>query len=133
MSNENWFNGENILKNIKEDSKKRRANPLACFCDFLEAIWMDNTAEEALFQWKVKVEQFPWYADDALYCINEVTNNPPLNLIELMQKHGWLYLCHQESPNEEPFTYEEYLEWLKKLHDQYQAIYDNAPVHEDGN
>lgn len=127
MDNNDWQDGENMLKRIEKKSKERRDKPLDFFCDFLSSIWMDNTPEEALVQWKVKVEQFPWYADDALYCINAVIDNPPDNLVALMDEHGWLYLCHEDTPEETPFTYDEYLEWLKQLSKQYQEIYDSAP------
>ena len=130
MSNPDWLDGEKILQSIKEDSRKRRAAPLETFIDFLRAIWMDNTDEEALFQWKKSVDQSPLYAEDALYCIDAVIANPPENLVEIMENQGWIILSRNyDQPDERPYTDEEYYEWLKQMRDEFRAIYD-VPVYE---
>jgi hypothetical protein len=120
-----WTDGEKILQSIKEDSKHRRENPIKTFCEFLEAIWMDNTEQEALVQWNIKVEQAPWYAKDVLDCLNQIIENPPSNLIGLLSVHGWISLYHEEGSTEE-YTYDEYVNWLKNLRDQYEDIYEKV-------
>ncbi len=133
MANLNYLGDENILEQIEETSNRRRNAPLEFFCEFLDEIWKDNTEEEALQQWKAKVEYFPWYADDALFCLDAIIQNPPANLIELMQEHGWLMLYHEpdEAGEELPYTFEEYLDWLKKMRSEYALIYDNASINEE--
>jgi len=129
MPNE-WISGDELLQQIKVTSKKRRRNPQEFFCDFLSGIWKDNTDEEAMVQWKVKVEQFPWYADDAIYCMEEIISNPPKNLIELLKKHGWIYLYHEEIlPDEPEYTDEEYIQWVKNMYASYKRIYEKFPKH----
>ena len=131
MSKSDWFDGEKILQSIKEDSRKRRAAPLEFFQQFLCDIWMDNTEEEAMDQWEVKVKQGPWYAEDALYCMDAVIANPPENLVEILENEGWIILYHNcDQPDERPYTDEEHYEWLKQMRDEFRAIYDNAPVYE---
>ncbi len=124
-----WHNGEALLRSIREDSKQRRTTPIEFFKQFLSDIWIDNTQEEAMQQWTVKVQQFPWYADDALYCLEKVIENPPDNLIDLMEEYGWIIMYHEpdELGNETPYTYEEYLEYLKQMRDKFRKIYDSAP------
>lgn len=130
MDGKNIFDGDELLKSIKEDSKKRRENPIDFFCEFLRGFWMDNTSEEAMFQWKEHVREFPWYADDALYCINEIIMSPPDNLIELVQQNGWLYLDHETYNEIIPYTFKEYINWIKQMKDEFQEIYNNAPIEE---
>jgi hypothetical protein len=129
MENQNFLDGRKIFAQIKEKSNANRASPLECFCEFLQHIWMDNSEQEALRQWKVKVEHFPWYADDALHCMDVVITNPPENLVELIEEYGWIILTHEpdESGDEAPYTYEEYLEWLKQMRDKFKAVYDAVP------
>jgi hypothetical protein len=126
MSMPDWFDDEN-LSILEKDSRSRRAAPLKTFVDFLERIWMDNTEEEALFQWQRMVKNFPLYASDYLYCIDVVIANPPENLVEIMEDRGWLILSYNyDQPDERPYTDEEYYEWLKQMRDEFRAIYNKA-------
>lgn len=128
MSGSEEFNGASIMKYIKELSQHKRAAPLECFITFLHDICRDNTEEEALSQWKVKVEQFPWYADDALFCMDWVIENPPEDLRQLLEQHGWIPLYHEDEETGEmvDYTPAETLDWLRTLRDQYKAIYTQA-------
>jgi hypothetical protein len=127
MSNLENFDDDKNLSIMEKHSRKLRANPLKTFIDFLERIWMDNTEEEALFQWKQIVEDSSWHADDYLYCIDAVIANPPENLVEIMEDRGWLILSHNyDQPDERPYTDEEYYEWLKQMRDEFRAIYNKA-------
>ena len=126
MNTPDWFDDQNLLQKA---SRKRRAAPLETFIDFLQIIWMDNTPEEALSQWKRTVKNSPSYADDALYCIDVVIAKPPENLVEIMENEGWLILYHNcEQPDERPYTDEEYYEWLKQMRDEFRAIYNQANI-----
>ena len=131
MTHDNPLSGENIYESIKTTSRQRRIAPLEFFKEFLSDIWMDNTEEEAFQQWRVKVEHYPWYADDALYCLDAVIANPPDNLVEIMQQHGWIMLYHESEDSVEPYAFDEYLEWLKQMRDRFRAIYDSAPATRD--
>jgi hypothetical protein len=127
MSNLDKFDDDKNLSIIEKDSRERRAAPLKTFVDFLERIWMDNTEEEALFQWQRMVKNFPLYARDYLYCIDAVIANPPENLVEIMEDRGWLILSYNyDQPDERPYTDEEYYEWLKQMRDEFRAIYNKA-------
>jgi hypothetical protein len=126
MNMPDWFDNEN-LSIMEKHSRKLRANPLETFTELLRAIWMDNTDEEALFQWKTTVEQSPLYAKDALYCIDAVIANPPENLVEILENEGWLILSYNyDQPDERPYTDEEYYEWLKQMRDEFRAVYNKA-------
>lgn len=128
MPDHDELSGEKILESIRADSAQRRSAPLEGFREFLRAIWMDNTEEEALRQWQVKVDQFPWWADDALFSLDWVIANPPKNLVDLMQEHGWLLLHHEpdSSGDEREYSREEYLGWLKEMTERFRRIYEKA-------
>lgn len=118
--------GRELLDAIRETSRQRLAAPLEFFKEFLREIWMDNSPEEALAQWRVKVEQFPWYATDALTCLDAIIADPPSNLVEIMQQDGWIMLYHESATEVQPYTFEEYLEWLRQMRDEFQMVYDAA-------
>jgi hypothetical protein len=124
VKTQDWNDNDNLLQ---KESQKRRANPLEFFKNFLQRIWMDNTEEEALFQWKQLVKGSPSYVEDALYCIDAVIANPPENLVEILENEGWLILYYNDDqPDERPYTDEEYYEWLKQMRDEFRAIYNTA-------
>lgn len=127
MKEKDFIDGKKILSQIQEESLIKRENPLDTFCDFLQQIWMDNTEKEALDQWKVKVKNFPWYAENALHCLNWVVKNPPKNLVSIMEEKGWIYLYHElnESGEEPKFSEQEYLAWLTQVKDSFQKVYDS--------
>lgn len=129
MQERTLADGNSVLRSIQADSRKRRAEPYSFFRTFLRDIWQDNTKEEAYAQWRTKVEQAPWYADDALYCINAVLDNPPEDLVEMMFQDGWIALYHESSDPEveEPYTLEEYVDWLTTMRNDFQTIYDTYP------
>ena len=113
-------------KDILNTSEKRRADPLPFFVQFLSDIWKDNTPAEAESLWRIKAEHYPWYADDALFCVNAVLAEPPVDLVELMQRDGWLMLTHELEPDgiERPFSFAEHVEFLQNMSDQFRTIYD---------
>lgn len=134
---QDWFDGRKILESIRAESARRRAAPLDFFCVFLRDIWLDNTPEEALRQWQNIVAHFPWYADDALYCLNAVIAQPPPNLEDILSECGWIELVHppksddndngQQGQSEvRPYTFDELVEWLVQLREQYQAVFNSA-------
>ncbi len=126
MANSWAPDGKALLDTIKSDSRKRRAAPIEFFRVFLRDQFKDNTYEEAKSLWSDKAEHFPWYADDALYCISAVIENPPRNLVEIMQEEGWLMLSHDgETGDSRPFSESEYLDWLKNMYTDFKSVYDS--------
>lgn len=107
-------------------SQQRRAAPLDFFGDFLQGTWMDNTPEEALCLWKLKLYQPTSYAADALYALDYVIAKPPHDLIERLQQNGWIYLSHEDDPDEPLYTFDEHLQWLKNMNQQYRQLYKAA-------
>jgi hypothetical protein len=125
-----WFNAEDMLDNIRAESARRRAAPLDFFAQFLSDIWKGSTPEEAGYLWRVKVEHYPWYADDALYCLNAVLADPPDNLLDIMREHGWLALEHEMDAQgvERPYSFGEVVDWLRNMRDEYRAVYEAFPA-----
>ena len=98
--------------------------PVSGFCEFLESIFQDNTEDEALELWERQVKQAPWLAKEALESLEAIIANPPANLIELMQEHGWIGLYHKPSrATIIPFSFAEQLGWLKEMTARFRAVY----------
>lgn len=127
---DDWFDAEEFQKEITADSQKRRANPVEFLATFLRDIWTDNTDEEARLVWRSKAKLAPWYAEDALYCLNAVIAHPPANLAEIVQNRGNLYLYHQDG-SAKPYTDIETLAWLKQTAAEFQAIYEAVQADKD--
>ncbi|MBN2493261.1 MAG: hypothetical protein JXR96_01615 [Deltaproteobacteria bacterium] len=103
--------------------RKRREAPLAFFRGFLRAVWRDNTEAEALEQWRQKVELFPDYAEDALYCMQQVLASPPPDLAEILSDEGWLPLYHDRGDEIADYSFEETVEFVQAMHARLEAIY----------
>jgi hypothetical protein len=118
------LDGQSLLNKIEADSKKCRQTPLPFFEEFLTLIWMDNTAEEARLRWRETVADFPWIADNSLYAMKYVLDHPPENLIEILNTKGWVGLYHEDT--DEPYSYDEHLDWLNNIFLEFQDIYLQA-------
>jgi hypothetical protein len=84
------------------------------FDKFLQSIWMDNTPEEAYALWRSITSNSSQYATENLAILDNVLSDPPSDLVERMQQHGWIFLTHDD-PEESSFTFDEYLDWLRKM------------------
>ncbi len=82
--------------------------------EVLKAIWMDNTPEDVKKLWKFRVASGGRFPGEALECLDRVVQNPPCDLVELLQENGWVFLVHQEGGEEHPFTFDEHVEWLRQ-------------------
>ena len=136
MTEADWFDAEGMLADIRAESARRRAAPLSFFAQFLSDIWKGSTPEEADYSWRVKVEHYPWYADDALYCLNAVLADPPDDLLDIMREHGWLSLEHEMDAQgvERPYSFDDVVDWLRDMRDRYRTVYEEFPttVNESG-
>ena len=88
---------------------QHRSQPLAFFDRLLQEIWRDRSAEEAAREWARLCRDARWYAEDALWCIAYVLADPPRDLVERMQEHGWIKLDH--GPRSDT-PMKQYLDWL---------------------
>jgi hypothetical protein len=129
-SPEVWIpDGKEILRKIREDSVKRRSNPLEYFKKFLGAYWIDQSEEEVFDHWQDEIRDFPWKAEDILYCLDKVVADPPEDLLEIMRERGLLELWHGDifDPGGAiPYTYTETPEWLKGFTEKLRTMYRAA-------
>jgi len=115
----------NPSSNLTAASAANRADPQAMFLHFLHVYWEDNLPSDVLLLWKRQVAAGSWYAADILYCLEEVIQNPPPHLAELMQEHGAILLNHDDKPYTIIQQYNrQYLEWLKEMTAQLKAEYE---------
>lgn len=85
---------------------------LDVFDNFLQTIWMDNTPAEACALWKYLTGYSPEYAPKVYDALEYVLDHPPADLIERMQKHGWLFLTRDDA-EESVLSFQEHLDWLR--------------------
>ncbi len=64
--------------------------------------------------WEFRVAAGGQFPGKALECLDRILQHPPLDLVELLQENGWVFLVHQEGDQESPFNYDEHVEWLRQ-------------------
>src|SRR6267142_6406511 len=122
---DNWFDAGQISEKFAGESKQRRANPQACLAEFLKDFWTDNTDEEATLMWRLRVGTAPGYAEDMLYCLDEVIANPPAQLEKFVREQGNLYLYHPDG-TATLYNDAETLAWLKRIAKEFRDIFEGA-------
>jgi hypothetical protein len=92
------------------------------FREFLQFIWKDNTADEALGQWRRRVHDFPEEAERDLACLDEIVANPPPDVVAMLNEDGWVILVHEPDPQTVvAFTPEEYVGWVSDTAKRFRA------------
>lgn len=96
------------------------------FRDFLRFIWMDNTEDEALAQWRRRVHDFPEEAERDLVCLDEIVADPPPDVVAMLNEDGWVILSHEPDPQTIlPYTSEEYVRWLSDMTTRFRAVLES--------
>lgn len=106
---------------VDEDSRARRADPLAFFAEVI-ALLSNNTVEGFLTIWRTKATYYRWFADDGLYCFDAVVAHPPPDLIERLRTHAGITLNHVSPTEVRPYSHDEVVAWLRELTAQMRAI-----------
>ena len=117
------MDSENIFDKRKQQSKKNRANPMDCVCDYFYGYYYENSFDEFIGFFKKHVTLNTWVADDFLFCMEKVINNVPADLIDRLYDAG-VFFYHNDT-NETDWEYDEYHNWLKKMHELLKAIEKN--------
>jgi hypothetical protein len=110
---------------VDEDSRARRAAPLAFVCEVLELL-RDSDVEGFLKVWRTKATYYRWYADDALFCFDKVLADPPADLIERIREDAGFVLNHVEPSKITPYSHDEVVAWLRDLVVKMRAVYDET-------
>ena len=98
---------------------------VARFRGILQFIWMDNTEDEALVQWRQRIRDFPDEAQRDLVCIDEIADDPPPDLVSLLNEDGWIILSH--APDAETivdYSFDEYVGWVREMAKRFRAEYE---------
>ena len=116
----NKYDPNQVPQHIKTNSLQRRAKPLQFFTQFLSDIIKDSTTKESIVLWQTKVSYYPWYAEDALYCIAHVLKQPPPDLASIITKYGWIGF----SDNQPISKQEQAITWLQQTQENLQSIWN---------
>ena len=93
------------------------------FEKFLNAYWQNNDPETAMLLWKRQLYSNPQTAGTYLNCLDQIIADPPEELPKIMMTEGWIGLFHEDTDID--YTFEEYLEWLRKMKAEFQKAYDD--------
>lgn len=98
---------------------------IARFRGFLQFIWMDNTEDEALVQWRHRIRAFPDEAERDLACLQEIVADPPQDVVSMLNEDGWIILSHEPDPETVlDYTPEEYVAWVRDMAARFRAVYE---------
>jgi hypothetical protein len=122
VADEEWQ--EQLDEVIDEDSRARRADPLAFVAEVVEPM-RDSEEEGFLKIWRSKATHYRWYADDAMYCFDKVIAAPPADLVERLRTATGFSLYHTDA-SRAPYTHEDVVAWLSNLRDKMRGIYDET-------
>jgi hypothetical protein len=96
------------------------------FREFLRFIWMDNTEDEALGQWRHRAHHFPDDAERDLACLDEIVADPPPDVVAMLNDDGWVILSHQPDPQTLlAYTPEEYVRWVSDMAGRFRAVFES--------
>jgi hypothetical protein len=99
------------------------ASPVEALRAFLAYFWIDRSDQVALTQWKTYVQESSQQAGLLLEHLKAVVENPPTDLADILQRHGWVYLFHDDAPEPRPYSPAEYVEWLRQMTASLESIY----------
>jgi hypothetical protein len=127
MNDRDWADPDRLIDQMVADSVSRQESPVNFFREILRHYWMDNTPEEAMRLWRTTLRDAPLYAADVLNCFYLILQNPPEDLVELMQQNGWVMLFHEDDNGTlTPQSREEYLAWLRNVHAEWSDAYQKT-------
>jgi hypothetical protein len=83
----NPYADESFWKAVAAESVERRAHPRQFATEALDSIFADTwTVEEAMSGFRRKVAEFPWWAEDALACIDAIMAEDDQTLQEIAKE-----------------------------------------------
>lgn len=122
------FDEEAVARQIDDDARARRADPLAFFCEIIDTFLRENDVESFLTIWRSRAVDYRAFADDALLCFERIAADPPANLAELLFESGGFKLFHIEPARVAAYTPDEVVGWLRALVARMRAIHrETAP------
>jgi hypothetical protein len=117
---------EALLAEIRRQSAERRADPRRFVCEYLRLYWAYDGEEAARRDWTKLVEQYPWYADDVLACLDALIADPPEDLIDLLWRCGSIALGEQPDGRYVTPSFEEHVSWVRELRRELGEEYEAA-------
>jgi hypothetical protein len=95
-------------------------------CEYLQLHWAEEGEEAARRDWTEQVEQYPWYADDVLACLDALIADPPEDLIQMLWRCGSIALGEQPDGTYATPSLEEHVSWLRALRREFGEEYEAA-------
>ena len=115
--------GEQIVTMLEQERDRRRAHPDVFLAEIAKDLWMYMEDDEALEDFKSRLEVVAWWATDVVECLERVVREQPswaaTTLVEASGRGDWL----GPDPGADP---EPYLRWLARQAEGMRAALDRA-------
>ncbi|MEU2133614.1 hypothetical protein [Streptomyces sp. NPDC018352] len=92
------------------------------FISWLLVYCHDTSDDEARASWRAMIPRSPDQAADELRCVTAVADDPPPDLVPVMQQYGWVNLYRWKKHVRVLKSDAEYLEWLRRMVDNFREI-----------
>lgn len=98
------------------------------FRALLTALFVDNTVDEALAEWRYRAEHVAHDVERDLALLDAILADPPADLVELMENDGWIHLLHRPDTHTViPYSRDEHVAWLRDVTERMRSIYEARP------
>jgi hypothetical protein len=98
------------------------------FRGLLKDLFVDNTEDEAFALWRYTAAHVPDRAREDLAILDAVLDDPPADLVALMEQDGWIHLVHRpDDHTATPYSFDEYLAWLRRVTERFRAACTARP------
>jgi len=90
------------------------ASPAGLLVRFLERFWVGRAESQVMAGWRDFAAAEPDQAEATLRALEQVAADPPADLNEILRRHGWVDLHHDDA-SMTPFTTEESARWVRRV------------------
>jgi hypothetical protein len=121
-----WSPTSADLVSIEKASVARRGDCVAFIEEFGEMYSVDRSADELDRTWIRLVEQFPWYAEDLLHCLEVTLEQPDCRLPAVIVDAAQLEAEDGDVGLQSSMRERQALArgWLEKLRDRFRPMFD---------
>jgi hypothetical protein len=105
--------GKRLLKLIEQDVKQRRADPVGTVTEAARILWSNQSSDEAAQLFAHMMQTTPWWAQDVVWSLHQVTEKCPENIGEVLFEAAGIWLT--DDPKSSPQVYCDWLVEQTKL------------------
>lgn len=117
---------DEMWDDVVRESAERLAHPLDFAVDALRDLFSRESDKEAGFgRFEAKLESFPWWADDAVQCLERVLADPPPDLGRIVRERAGVVIWVEDGGGERVGDNEAHEQWLRETTARLRAMFDD--------